>query len=407
MTLAWQQRQGESDRVFFSQGWAEEETALWILSGADTPVSSGLLVQIAFHLQQAQEFYRQALLRRPLCADCQHHLARLATLLELLYPPHPLSLSQKALAPPSFQRSLTLAPTRADLWEDTGRFLLQLWPALSEIDRHFAITCLEQALTLAPERTEAILAIAFPVDPDLPATLSGVDPRRGFAAARLYQQHGDSERAHRQTREVVARLQEEISQTNSDYLSSLLLLGEVQLFLGSQEEAREAYEQGLQRATDPAVRQDFCWRLAAWHFDRRDFVTARYYYRRYLTLVPDSPEAVLRLGISSLRAGDREEGVRWLERAVGMRLGDAGWQTQLASIFEEARRYDRANMLYRQLLAREEQPRPDLLLRLARNYKQLGLGQQALAAYRQLLAIDTDNAEARAFIELMNGTTDR
>jgi tetratricopeptide (TPR) repeat protein len=308
-----------------------------------------------------------------------------------------------------FQRSLALAPARADLWENISRFFLQLWPALSKTERRFAITCLEQALTLAPERTEAILATAFPVDPDLPAVLSGPDPRRGFAAARLYQRHGDTERARRQAHKIVARLQEEAlgvrreGVRREEAFSSFLLLAEVQLFLGNKEEAREAYEQGLEQTTDPAVHKDFCWRLAAWHFERQDFVTAGDYYRRYLALVPNSPEAALHLGISSLRTGEREEGMRWVEQAAGMRLGDAGWQTQLARIFEEAGRYDRANKLYRRILARDGQPNPDLLLHLARNYRQLGLGQEALAAYQRLLAIDANNAEARAFIELVEG----
>lgn len=440
MALAWQQWQSDlidhqkrqpsgiqtvdfplstPDSRFLSQGWAEEAAALEILPDDDTEVPSDLLTQSAFHMQQAWQFYRQALLKRPLCVDCQYRLAWASALLELLFSPHPDPLpagerepeernGQERTAPilAGFQRTFTLAPPWADLWEETGIFFVQYWPTLNETDRHFVITCLERALALAPERTEAVLAAALMADPDLPIVLSGADPYRVFAAARLYQRHGDTERARRQAQEVVARLQEEVSRTENAP-SALLLLAEVQLFLGNQEEAREAYEQGLARTTDPAVRRDFCWRLAAWHFDRQDFVIARDYYRRYLALAPGSPEAVLQLGISSLRAGDREDGLRWLERAAGMRRGDVSWQTQLARLFQEAGGYDRANELYRRLLAHEQQPRPDLLLPLARNYKQLGLGQEALAAYRRLLAIDTNNAEAQAFIELIEGTPDK
>jgi tetratricopeptide (TPR) repeat protein len=454
MALAWRQWQSGSDQPVFFQGWVEEGTALRILSGANTEVSSGLLVQIVFHLQQAQEFYRRAALSHPLCADCHHHLARVEVLLRSIGSVAPINpmdqtdeTDQRDEIDPTllagFQRSLTLAPARADLWENIGRFFLEFWPALSKTERRFALTCLEQALVLAPERTNAVLTAAFLVDPDLPAALNGADPHLGFAAARWYQQRGDTERAHRQAQDVVARLQQEtLGVRREDISSSLLLLGEARLFLGNKEEAREAYEQGLgqtsdpavrkdfllrlgevqlslgnkeeareayeqglEQATDPVARRDFYWRLAAWHFERQDFITARDYYRHYLALAPDSSEAVLRLGLSSLRAGNREEGMRWLEQAAGMRPGDAGWQTQLARIFEEAGRYDRANELYHRLLEREEQPRSDLLLHLARNYKQLGLGQQALSAYRRLLLIDANNAEAWTFIELLEGPT--
>ena len=84
MTLAWHQWQSESDQSFFSRGQVEEKTALQILSGAATEVSSGLPLQIPFHLQQARDLYRRALLRHPLCAHCQYRLARVAALLELL-----------------------------------------------------------------------------------------------------------------------------------------------------------------------------------------------------------------------------------------------------------------------------------------------------------------------------------
>ncbi|MGH7966933.1 MAG: tetratricopeptide repeat protein, partial [Candidatus Binatia bacterium] len=326
-------------------------------------------------------------------------LARVAALLVLFPSPQQGNQSGRGtLALTGFQRSLALAPTWPELWEETGKFFLHLWPVLNQDERRFATACLERALLLAPERTEAILAFAFPIDPNLPAAVSSTDPRRGFAAARLYRQHRDSERAHRQARQVAARLTQEVTQDTGAF-SSLLLLGEVQLFLGNHKEAKAVYEQGFTRASDPAVRGDFCWHLADWYYDREDYITAGDYYRRYLMLAPDTPEAMLRLGICTLRTGKREEGVRWLERAAELRLEDAAQRIQLAQAFEEAGRYDRANALYRRLLAQEAQPRPDLLLSLARNYIHLGLQREALSVYQQLLVVDTANAEARMFID--------
>lgn len=389
---------------FFSQGWKEEEMAFQVREAAETETSSGLPEESALHLQRAQEFYRLAVLNRPLCVDCSYRLARVTALLKF----SGSTDSTDSKDPVDlFRRTLALAPNWADRWKETGLFFLDFWSDLSEADRRFALTCLEKSLTLAPGYTAEILSATFSVDPSLPAALSGANLRRGLAIARWYQQQGDTERATRLAQEAAVRLQEEASGVRGQEASRLLLLGEVQIFLDNEEAAREAYEEGLKRAPDPAARKEFCWRLAAWHFGNKDFIAARDYYFRYLELEPDNAEAVLQLGLSSVRAGNREEGIRWLERALRMQRTEDSWQARIARVFEEAGRYDRANKLYRHLLARAEQPRPDLLLRLAQNYKHLGLGKEALAAYRQVLSVDTSNAEARAFIEMVEGKKHR
>jgi tetratricopeptide (TPR) repeat protein len=177
----------------------------------------------------------------------------------------------------------------------------------------------------------------------------------------------------------------------------------VREFRGDPRGAAKAYERAGTLSTSDADRAEafkrggYNW-LGAGDLDKayRALTAARRYGNR-------DPEVLAGLSAVHERRGDFAAAARFVRSALAAAQGAPEYRYRLARLYDRAHEYGNANKQYRRLL--DESPpeflsrhRTDILVSLARNYRQLEIGSEARRFYSLVLEQDPHNREAREFL---------
>ena len=206
-----------------------------------------------------------------------------------------------------FQRAIALDPTFALAWTGVADScsLLNMFFPQTEPDIGSADEASTRALALEPDLPEAHAARGFALwllkraDEAVAEfeTAMRLDPKQFEARyfyARLSFQRGDAERA--------AELFEDAVRAREDY-QARFFAAQSYATLGRKAEAEAAYRRAL------------------------------HVVRQHLALNPDDPRAATMCAVSLCRLGDREEGLRWAERARAIDPEDPGVLYNVACLY--------------------------------------------------------------------------
>jgi O-antigen ligase/tetratricopeptide (TPR) repeat protein len=302
-----------------------------------------------------------------------------------------------------FDRAVWLQPRDRGWTRVAAEWALTHWGLLSADDQARAAKWTQQALTLDPERGRELLRTAIIWDPKLPEQLLPPDPEVRLYLALAYKDAGRLDDSAR----VAQALDDELGRalkSNDARLGDARLLGRVREFRGDPRGAAEAYGRAGMLAEDDLVRTEmlkhagYNWLGANEPEKAQQALSAA---RRYGGRDPD-----VLTGLSAIyeRRGDYAAAARLVRDAVAVAPpGASEYRYRLARLYEGGREYGKANEQYRRLLADPPTPfvhdhRSEILLALARNYRQLELGSEARQFYDLVLQADPENSEAKEFL---------
>jgi O-antigen ligase/tetratricopeptide (TPR) repeat protein len=301
-----------------------------------------------------------------------------------------------------FDRTMWLQPRSRDFTRAVSGWALLHWGLLSHVDRARATSWTRQALALDPLRGRELLRLAILWDPALPFRFLPDKPEVRLYLAMAYQDAGRPEDAARVSAELDKQLSAAVQRTAARF-DDAELLARVREFRHDASGAAEAYSRAAELAPNDSRRAEMLKRsgynwLTAGDATRAEHVLVA--ARRYG--VRDA-EALAGLSAVYEQRGDFATAARWMKDAVAVAPGKPDYRYRLAQLFERGHEYGKANEQYRRLLRRKESEflashQTDILLGLARNYRQLELGAEARRYYRLVLQHDPQNREALQFL---------
>jgi len=301
-----------------------------------------------------------------------------------------------------FDRAVGLQPRDRASTRAVSEWALLHWGSLSDDDRERAAQWTRAALTLDPLRGRELLRLAILWDPALPMRLLPDTPEVRLYLAMAYQDAGRPQDAAR----VAAELDQQLSAVaaaSTARFDQAELLARVRAFRGDASGAARAYARAGELAPDDGrgaemfKRSGYSWLTAG------DADQAEKALRAARRRSGRDPEILAGLSVVYEHRGDFAAGARWMTNAVAVAPSAPEYRYRLARLYEQAHQYGKANEQYRRLLDRADASflathRTDILLGLARNYRQLELGSEARRYYRLVLQSDPQNQEAKQFL---------
>jgi O-antigen ligase/tetratricopeptide (TPR) repeat protein len=299
-------------------------------------------------------------------------------------------------------RAVELRPNDPTLTRTVAEWSISHWGILPAGDREKAAGWVRRALTVDPLRGRELLRLALTWDPKLPEQLVPDDPEVRFFLALAYRDAG----LEAETTRVIGELEAALSSPSSSPAldpNRAHLLGRVRELRGDWRGAAEAYDTAGMSATadhqraDAYKRSGYGW-LEAGEVDRaRDAFTHALRWRRR------DPEVLVGLSAVHERRGDFVVATRWAQDALAASQGAAEYRYRLARLYERGRQLGKANEQYRRVLEEAQDDfaparRVEILLALARNYRQLELVAHTREYYDLVLQADPANSEAREFL---------
>ncbi|MBI4515430.1 MAG: O-antigen ligase family protein [Deltaproteobacteria bacterium] len=303
-----------------------------------------------------------------------------------------------------FDRGVALQPRDRGLTRVAAEWGLTHWGLLPAQDQARAADWARQALAIDPLRGRELLRLAILWDPALPQRMLPAEREVRLYLALAYQ---DAQRPDDAAR-VAAGLEEDLSarlRSAAAPAADALLLGRVREYRGNWRGAAEAYGRAAvlaaddDRRTEALKRSGYSWLNAGDNVKAQQALTAA---RRYGGRDPD-----VLAGLSAVyeQRGDYAAAARLVRDAAALAPGAPEYRYRLARLYERGRKYGKANEQYKRLLDDAgadflKGRRVELLLALARNYRQLEVGPEARRFYELVLQHAPDNHEAREFLAL-------
>ena len=302
-----------------------------------------------------------------------------------------------------FDKVAELQPRDLILNRPIIEWALAHWGALAPDDRARAAAWVRAGLEQDPLRAREWLRAAIKWDdPVVPLQLLPEDKTVRLYLALAYDDAGRHEDAKR----VAAALEDElrviVPKSTARYADAQLL-GRVREYRGDHKGAAEAYARASVLADDDGARAEALKRSGYNWLDANEaeralqsLTAARRYGGR-------DPEVLAGLSAVHELRGDFNAAARLVKDAIAVASDAAPYRYRLAGIYERARDFGRANEQYRKLLDDSTGEfvaahRGDILLGLARNYRQLEMGSEARRYYDLVLQQDPGNHEAKEFL---------
>ncbi len=374
--------QGMRGRLYMADAqWREQTVAAWAA---------------------AAQAYETMVERRPSVAFAQLRLGQAVSgLAEVRYgfalPPD--VLHQVAAL---FDRAVWLQPRDRASTRAVSEWALFHWGLLADADRARAAAWTREALTLDPLRGRDLLRLAILWDPQLPARLLPDVPEVRLYLAMAYQDAGRPADAARVGAELEQQLSAAVAGPDARF-DDAELLARVREFRDDVRGAAAAYARAAELAPNGSRQAEMLKRCGYAWLTAGDDARAEKALAEARRRGTRDPEILAGLSAVYEHRHDFSASARWMSDAVAVAPTKPEYRYRLARLYEQAHDYGKANAQYRRLLDRADAGflrthRTDVLLGLARNYRQLELGSEARRYYRLVLQSDPQNQEARQFL---------
>ena len=301
-----------------------------------------------------------------------------------------------------FDRAVWLQPRDRASTRSVSEWALFHWGLLSAEDRARAAAWTREALTLDPMRGRDLLRLAILWDPELPARLLPDAPEVRLYLAMAYQDAGRSADAARVGAELEQQLNGAVSGGDARF-EDAELLARVREFRGDVQGAANAYARAAELASNPSRQAEMLKRCGYAWLTAGDDGKAEKALKDARRRGGRDPEVLAGLSAVYEHRRDFTASARWMGDAVAVAPTKPEYRYRLARLHEQAHEYGKANEQYRRLLDRADADflathRTEILLGLARNYRQLELASEARRYYRLVLQSDPQNQEAKQFL---------